>query len=148
MNNNQIASILLSFLLLACSAFPLSAQNQSDEEGPNIDEMVEKAVENLDIHLKLEDWQIFYVDSTLAHDYNCLKMELDELKEAKVSNSSLFEAVQDKWMQRIDDSYKKIFTEEQWTMYLKSGAKKKIEAREKRKAKIEKATQAIKEKKK
>jgi hypothetical protein len=49
----------------------------------------------------------------------------------------MYQAVQDKWMDQIDVTYKRIFTEKQWAAYLKSGAGKLIKAREKRKAKAE-----------
>ena len=47
----------------------------------------------------------------------------------------MYIAVQDKWMEQIDVTYKKIFTEEQWAAYLKQGAAKAQKARAKRKAK-------------
>jgi hypothetical protein len=49
----------------------------------------------------------------------------------------MYQAVQDKWMDQIDATYKKIFTEEQWKEYMKTGAGKAIKAREKRKAKAQ-----------
>ena len=49
----------------------------------------------------------------------------------------MYIAVQDKWMDQIDATYRKIFTEEQWTAYLKQGAAKAQKARAKRKAKAE-----------
>ena len=64
---------------------------------------------------------------------------------AKVSNSSMYISVQDKWMEAIDRSYKKIFTEEQWAAYLKSGAAKLQKAREKRKAKAEAALEKLRD---
>ena len=63
--------------------------------------------------------------------------EYETLQKSKVSNVSMYQTVQDKWMDQIDATYKKIFTEEQWAAYLKSGAAKKIKAREKRKLKAQ-----------
>ena len=51
----------------------------------------------------------------------------------------MYNATRDKWMQQIDDTYRRIFTDEQWAAYLKSGAAKSQKAREKRKAKVEKS---------
>ena len=85
--------------------------------------------------LDLEDWQVFYVDSTLKHDFPAMKEELEKLRNSKVSNMMLYMAVQDKWWEQIDATYKRIFTAEQWAAYLKSGAAKIQKARAKRQAK-------------
>ena len=45
--------------------------------------------------------------------------------------------IHDKWMEKIDAAYKKIFNPEQWAAYLKSGAAKQQKARDKRKIKAE-----------
>ena len=84
--------------------------------------------------LDLEDWQVFYVDSTLKHDFPSMMAEIDKLRNSKVSNMMLFQAVQDKWMDQIDATYKRIFNPQQWAAYLKTGAAKAQKAREKRKA--------------
>ena len=60
--------------------------------------------------------------------------EIDKLRNSKVSNMMLFQAVQDKWMDQIDATYKRIFNPQQWAAYLKTGAAKAQKAREKRKA--------------
>jgi hypothetical protein len=96
-------------------------------------EIAEEEADRLQRVLELEDWQVFYVDSTLKHDYQQLTDEIDKLRASKVSNTSLYIAVQDKWMDNIDASYKKIFTESQWAAYLKTGAGKAQKARAKRK---------------
>ena len=85
--------------------------------------------------LDLEDWQVFYVDSILKHDYTAMMAEADKLRAAKVANSSLYVEVNDRWMEKIDAAYRKIFTDEQWAAYLKQGAGKAQKARAKRKAK-------------
>jgi hypothetical protein len=47
-------------------------------------------------------------------------------------------------MQQIDDNYKRFFTEEQWAKYWKSGGQRAQKARDKRKAKAEKAAAELK----
>ena len=101
-------------------------------------EMAAEEAERLERLLDLEYWQVFYVDSTLQHDFQAMRDELIALSEAKVSNSSMYVSVQDKWMEKIDSSYRKYFTDKQWKAYLKSGAAKQQKAREKRKAKANK----------
>ena len=43
--------------------------------------------------------------------------ELESMQKAKVENRDLYVTVQDKWMQQIDNSYKRFFTPEQWAKY-------------------------------
>ena len=52
-----------------------------------------------------------------------------------VEKGDMYIMVQDKWMDQIDATYKRIFTEEQWAAYLKQGAAKAQKARAKRKPK-------------
>ncbi len=123
-----------AFLMLFCC---FEAFAQQKEKEPDIYEQSELEADRLQRLLDLEDWQTFYVDSTLKHDFPAMIAEIDALKAAKVSNSLMYLAVQDKWLDKIDETYKKIFTEKQWAAYLKSGAGKAQKARAKRKAKAE-----------
>lgn len=111
------------------SGFSAYSQEINDED---IYVQMEEEADRLQRLLDLEDWQVFYVDSTLKHDIPAMKAEFDRLTAEKVTNSSLFIAVQDKWWDKIDASYKKIFTPEQWEYYLKTGAGKNMKQREKR----------------
>ena len=120
------------FLLLLASV--PSAFAQEREQPMEMWERAEAEADRLQEVLKLEDWQVFYVDSTLKHDYAALMAEAEKLQASKVSNSSMYMAVQDKWMDIIEVSYRKIFTDSQWKAYLKSGAAKAQKARAKRRA--------------
>ena len=131
------ALLALSFI---CSSMMAFAQEQ---EPPDMLEIAENEADRLQRLLDLNGGQVFYVDSTLKHDYQAMQEEMMNLQAAKVSNSSMYISVQDKWMEAIDRSYKKIFTEEQWAAYLKSGAAKLQKAREKRKAKAEAALEKL-----
>ena len=121
-----------TLLILLATSPALFAQEPEKPKEPW--EIAEEEADRLQRVLELEDWQVFYVDSTLKHDYQQLTDEIDKLRASKVSNTSLYIAVQDKWMDNIDASYKKIFTESQWAAYLKTGAGKAQKARAKRKA--------------
>ena len=123
---------LYTIALLMAVAFGLSAQEP--EKPMETWERAEAEADRLQGTLDLEDWQVFYVDSTLKHDFAALMAEIEKLQASKVSNTSMYIAVQDKWMDKIDESYRKIFTETQWAAYLKSGAAKARKAREKRRA--------------
>jgi hypothetical protein len=127
----------LNLLAALClSVFVAGAQNQPpqtpQEKEKQLLEFVDKEVQRLSSLLDLEYWQEFYVDSTLTHDYRAMTEEMESMQKAKVENRDLYVNVQDKWMQAIDDSYKRFFTEEQWTKYWKSGARRAQEARDKR----------------
>ena len=121
---------------ICCSVFVAAAQNQQpqtpEEKEKQLLEFVDKEVQRLSSLLDLEYWQEFYVDSTLTHDYKAMTTELEEMQSAKVENRDLYVAIQDRWMQKIDDSYKRYFTEEQWKKYWKSGGKRAQTARDKR----------------
>ena len=129
---NMKLFIVAAFLFLG--SFVASAQEQKQ---PDIYQQAETEADRLQILLDLEDWQVFYVDSTLKHDWPAMIAEYDDLRMKKVSNSSMYQAVQDKWMEQIDKTYEKIFNPEQWAAYLKTGAAKLQKAREKRKAKAQ-----------
>ena len=122
------------FALLA-SQGAVSAQQQ--QETPDIYEQAEMEADRLQRILDLEDWQTFYVDSTLKHDLPAMIAESEQLRAAKVANVSMYQEVRDKWWDQIDASYKRIFTPEQWALYLKQGAGKAQKAREKRRLKAQ-----------
>lgn len=126
--------VLLSFALLASMVSGVRASAQQNQ-GPDIYEQVQAETDRLQRVLDLEDWQAFYVDSTLTHDFTAMMAEYEKLQGSKVTNTSMYQAVQDKWMDQIDATYRKIFTDDQWKAYLKAGAGRLIKAREKRKAK-------------
>lgn len=126
--------VLLSFALLASMVSGARASAQQNQ-GPDIYEQVQTETDRLQRVLDLEDWQAFYVDSTLTHDFTAMMAEYEKLQGSKVTNTSMYQAVQDRWMDQIDATYRKIFTDDQWKAYLKAGAGRLIKAREKRKAK-------------
>ena len=111
--------------------------NAQQQEQPDIYEQAEMEADRLQRVLDLEDWQVFYVDSTLKHDFPAMMAEYEQLRNAKVGNTSMYQDVRDKWLDQIDATYKRIFTEEQWAAYLKQGAAKAQKARAKRKAKAQ-----------
>ena len=135
---DNMKALLLPVLMLAgMLAVSVEASAQEQQKQPDVYEQAETEADRLQRILDLEDWQVFYVDSTLKHDFPAMMAEYDKLRAAKVSNASMYQSVQDKWMEQIDATYKKIFNPQQWAAYLKSGAAKAQKAREKRKAQAE-----------
>ena len=119
---------IIAALVLAAS---LGLYAQEPQE-PDFYELAEKETERLQRVVKLEDWQVFYVDSILVHDYMAMNEDLQKLQANKISNASIYQSVQDKWFEQIDNSFRRFFTDEQWTLYLKQGAAKAQKARAKR----------------
>ena len=131
-------ALLLPVLMLAgMLAVSVEASAQEQQKQPDVYEQAETEADRLQRVLDLEDWQVFYVDSTLKHDFPAMMAEYDKLRAAKVSNASMYQVIHDKWMEQIDATYKKIFNPQQWAAYLKSGAAKAQKAREKRRAQAE-----------
>lgn len=122
------------FMLLASQG---EASAQQQQEAPDIYEQAEMEADRLQRVLDLEDWQVFYVDSTLKHDLPAMIAESEQLRAAKVGNVSMYQEVRDKWWDQIDATYKRIFTQEQWAAYLKQGAGKAQKARAKRREKAQ-----------
>lgn len=132
----KIYHLLCATAFFSLSVFAARAQNQPlspEEQEKRILEYVDARTQKLSTLLELEYWQEFYVDSTLTHDIKAMWEESSKMQAAKVENRDLFIAVEDKWEQQIDDSFKRFFTEEQWKKYWKSGAERAWKARQKRK---------------
>ena len=131
-----IISLILAFGMALTGISAGIAQNpdqqrQEKEMQQKIDEEVEKYADNL----KLADWQVFYVDSILNHDYRAMQAEFIEMNKSKVSNTDYYLMIQDKWMEQIYNSFHKFLDADQWAKYLKTGASKEKKARDKRAAK-------------
>ena len=126
--------VLAAFLMVFMG---FEAYAQQPQQQPDLLQQAEMEADRLQRLLDLEDWQTFYVDSTLKHDFPAMMAEYEQLRAAKVANTSMYQDVRDKWLDQIDATYKRIFTEEQWVLYLKSGAGKAQKAREKRRLKAQ-----------
>ena len=139
--------IVAAALLLGAPALLAQNQNQLTPEEQKLKqrmEYIDNEVKRLSDQLDLEYWQEFYVDSTLTHDLAAMQEELEDLQKTKVDNTDIYQSVQDKWMQQIDDTYKRFFNEEQWKKYWKATGQRNQKARDKRKAKAEKASAELK----
>lgn len=125
---------IAAMLLLPFRAGAQQAQG-AEEEIKQMREAIDQTVENYERILELEDWQSFYVDSILTHDYDALRVELKSLQAAKMSNADVYQQVQDKWAEQIYVALQKVLDEKQWAKYLKNGAAREKKARDKRAAK-------------
>jgi hypothetical protein len=132
--------------ICAFSTLTLFAQGplSPEEQEKQLYEAIDKEIERQTTVLDLADWQVFMIDSTLTHDYKAMTAEIDALRQSKVSNSTAYTVVQDKWLEAIYQSYCRILNDEQRARYLKNGAAKAKKMREKR---AEKALAAEQKKK-
>jgi hypothetical protein len=126
----SLAGVLLC--TLAAMAQDPEAQKREKEFFENLDKQITQMSDQLD----LEDWQIFYADSILTHDYQAMQQELTELQKKKVSNTDIYNEVVYRWQDQIDESLQKVFSDEQWAKYQKNGAARAKKARDKRRAKM------------
>ena len=95
--------VLTAFVMMFIG-FAAYAQQQ---EQPDIFEQAEMEADRLQRLLYLEDWQTFYVDSILKHDYSAMLAEYEQYQKAKVSNPSIYQSVQDKWKDKMDEAFRK-----------------------------------------
>ena len=129
-----VRSFVLCEVLFAGLSLGLAAQEQTADEKKaekEFNESIERELDRLTRLLDLEDWQVFYVDSILVHDYKAMQAELAELQKQKVTNTNMYYDVQYKWMDKIYDAYGKLLDEDQWAKYLKSGAAREKKTRDK-----------------
>ena len=126
-------ALFLTFAALAlfAAAAPLSAQNP-DEKPKTIPEIASERADELQKYLKLEDYQVFQIDSTMSHDMQALQDEMAAMQKAGVSNPDFYGAVIDRWYNATDSTFEHIFTPQQWTRYLKSTYGKAKRQRDKR----------------
>ena len=132
-----IKIFIICLLFAAPAAFAQEQTKEEMEQEKKFRESLDQLIEKYETDFKLESWQVFYVDSILTHDYSALTEEIKAMGKSKVENPDLYQAVTDKWSEQIYNSLHRVFDEQQWNKYLKSGAAKEKKARDKRKEKRE-----------
>lgn len=103
-----------------------------EEKEKKMVEYIEKEVEKLSSSLDLEYWQEFYADSTMNHNLHGMQDELENLQKAGVQNPDMYIAVHDKWDEKTYEAFHRFLTPDQWEKYLKQGALRNKQARDKR----------------
>lgn len=120
---------ILPAVLLLLSAPAATAQNP---EEPDIEKILTAQLDNLTKMFKLDDVQLFFVDSVLQYNYPAMMDEIQQVRRTGASNADTYQGVSDKWMDATDRAFEKIFTKEQWAKYLKSSYGKEKKRRDKR----------------
>lgn len=132
----MIRIAVLCTVLFAASGMVAAAQDdEARKQEKQLYEYIDKEVSRLTNTLNLEDWQTFYVDSIMTHDYLAMQQELASLSMKKVGNSEMYLDVQYKWLDKMYYAYEAIFDKQQWAKYLKSGAGRDKKNREKHQSK-------------
>jgi len=127
---------IIRFTLPVLVAIVLSSAVSAQEpEGPDIDKMITQEVSALEKLLDLDDVQVFFVDSILQHNVTNLMEEINELRKGGSEYQEAYVVVSDKWLDRTDNAFQEIFSEDQWKRYLKSTFGKEKVKRDKRMAK-------------
>lgn len=111
---------------------PLPRAAAQDPQEPDVNQIINQQIENLTRSFKLDEVQVFFVDSILQYNYPAMMDEFNRTKKTGASNDETYQAISDKWMARTDDAFMKVFREDQWTKYLKSAYGKEKKRRDKR----------------
>ncbi|MCQ2177801.1 MAG: hypothetical protein MJY42_02820 [Bacteroidales bacterium] len=130
----KLLAVPALLLCIFCSAQEQEPVDEATRER-QFREAIDKQITRMEDILKLEDWQVFYLDSIYTHDYTCLKDELDALQKKGMRNNSAYERARDKWMEQIYQAMHGVLDENQWNKYLKMGEAKNKKDRDKRAAK-------------
>ena len=124
--NRFITTLSVLFLLSA----PLALAQQQQE--PDMDKVIAAQLDNLTRMFKLDEVQVFFVDSILQHNYPAMAEEMNQVRKTGANNTDSFQAVSDKWMDATDKAFQLLFTEQQWQKYMKSAFGKEKLRRDKR----------------
>lgn len=126
--NRFFQTLLLAATLLLC----VPAVQAQEPQQPNMDEIIAKQVDNLTRSFKLDEVQVFFVDSILQYNYNAMNDAFEEAKKTGASNADTYQTISDQWMDATDQAFERLFTEEQWKKYMKSAYGKEKQRRDKR----------------
>lgn len=113
--------------------FAAGSARAQQPQPPTTDELATKEVQRLELLLKLEYYQVFYVDSILRHDMARMKEEIEQMQKAGMQEPASFRFVQEKWRKQIEAGYREVFTPEQWDKYLSSTGQLKKDRKEHKK---------------
>ena len=125
----RLIPFLFAVALLFTAAPCALAQEQQE---PDIDQVIQNQLDNLTKMFKLDEVQVFFVDSILNYNYPAMLAEVQEVRKIGASNSDTYQIVSDKWMDATDTALEKVFTKEQWAKYMKSSFGKEKKRRDKR----------------
>jgi hypothetical protein len=124
----------LFLLLLFAASLLLStpAALAQEPQEPDLDKIIATQLDNLTRTFKLDEVQVFFVDSILQYNFRAMNDEFEQTRRTGASNNETFQIISDKWMAATDEAFERFFTEEQWKKYMKSSYGKEKIRRDKR----------------
>lgn len=126
---NRLFQILL---LAAALLMSVPAARAQEPQQPDIDQIIANQIDNLTRTFKLDEVQVFFVDSILQYNYHAMNEAFEEARKTGASNADTYQAISDQWMQATDEAFQRFFTKDQWNKYMKSSYGKEKQRREKR----------------
>ena len=126
---NRLFQILL---LAAALLLSVPAARAQEPQQPDIDQIIANQNDNLTRTFKLDEVQVFFVDSILQYNYHAMNEAFEEARKTGASNADTYQAISDQWMQATDEAFQRFFTKDQWNKYMKSSYGKEKQRREKR----------------
>jgi hypothetical protein len=123
------------FLFIFAAAVMLTAVPAAyaqEAQEPDVDKIIENQLNTLTRTFNLDEVQVFFVDSILQYNYHAMVDEIGQTRKTGASNPETFQAISDKWMDATDVAFERIFTDEQWSKYMKSIYGKEKKRRDKR----------------
>lgn len=126
---NRLFQILL---LTAALLLSVPAARAQEPQQPDIDQIIANQIDNLTRTFKLDEVQVFFVDSILQYNYHAMNEAFEEARKTGASNADTYQAISDQWMQATDEAFQRFFTKDQWNKYMKSSYGKEKQRREKR----------------
>ena len=109
---------LIALLFITTISITLSAQEEQQEKPKTPVEMAMEQSDKLQELLKLNNKQLFLVDSVLQSNLAGVSDEYEKLRKGgRLSNEAYFN-VRDSWQIKTEEAFKKILTEEQFKKYM------------------------------
>ncbi len=108
---------LLVFCLLAVTSTIDAQTNQPPQKTPV--ELAAEQADRLQIDLKLNDYQVFLIDSVLQANLTGVTQEFDKMRAGGVQSHDIYREIQIKWRRKTEDAFEKILTRQQFERYLK-----------------------------
>lgn len=136
-NHKSAIKGILTFFALSVWTGTIAQQQQQPQKTPV--EIAAEQADRLQRDLKLDNYQVFVVDSTMQTNLAGVMNEFEQMKKGGMQNPESYREVQKIWQKKTDDTFERIMTLEQFDRYLRiSGMsnkerKKKLEEVKKRK---------------
>lgn len=106
-------------IILAISAAIVSnAQNQEQKQKTPV-EIASEQADRLQRDLKLDDYQLFKVDSILQRNLTGVVDQFEQMKRGGLQNPESYREVQKSWQSKTETAFETLFTLEQFERYLK-----------------------------